>query len=76
MNSRAPETPLSDAALEDFPEFVANVRSRLERGKKDYGDVSFERPLQEVVDEIRQEALDLCGWSFILWARLNKIETR
>lgn len=76
MTNHAPETPLSDAALEDFPEFVSCVRSRLERGKKDYGDVSFERPLQEVVDEIRQEALDLCGWSFILWARLNKIETR
>lgn len=67
-------TPLSDAALEAFPEFVNQVRGRLERGKRDYGDASFERPLPQLIEELRQEALDLCGWSFVVWARLENLQ--
>ena len=69
------ETPQSDAALERFPEFMARIRERLEAGKRVYGDSSFERPLDRLVEEIRQEVLDQAGWAFILYERLAKIET-
>lgn len=70
-----PDAPLSTAAIrDDFPEIVAEVRARLEAGKLTYGDDSFERPLAEVVAELRQEALDIIGWGFILCARVKHLE--
>ena len=68
------KTPLSDAAIEKFPQFAAAVRARLEAGRLAYKDSSFERPLVQLIEELRQEALDLCGWSFIVWARMERLE--
>lgn len=66
----------SDQALERFGEFAARIRARLESGKRVYGDSSFERPLVSLVEEIRQEALDVAGWAFILYDRLAELEQR
>lgn len=67
------ETPLSDAAISSFPEFAAAVRSRLDRGRKDYGDVSFTRPIPELLEELAQECLDIAGWGFVLWTRAQRL---
>lgn len=69
-----PATPQSDAALARFFEFATSVEQRLEAGKPTYGDASFQKPLTEIVEEIREELLDVCGWAFILYDRLNLIE--
>ena len=69
-------TPRSDRALEQFDEFTARIRERLENGRRVYGDSSFERPLTSLVEEIRQEVLDQAGWAFIAYVRLSELEDR
>ena len=66
-------TPLSDAAIERFPDFAQAVRNRLERGRRDYGDDSFRRAPEEILQELAQEAEDLAGWGFVLWARIQAV---
>lgn len=58
----------------EWPEFVANVEARLRRGVRDYGDKSFSAPPTTLINEIKQELLDVCGWGFILWDRLDRAE--
>ncbi len=67
-------TPESEAALNSFGEFAERIRARLDAGKREYGDSSFNRPRGELVDEIQQELLDVVGWSFILYSRLEKLK--
>ena len=62
-----------DGALDRF---VSRLRARLEAGAATYGDASFERPAAELVDEVQQEAEDVCGWSLILWVRLERLRER
>ncbi|MEO7032738.1 MAG: hypothetical protein ABI548_02820 [Polyangiaceae bacterium] len=57
--------------LDAFDGFVREVRDRLEAGRAAYGDRSFARPPVELVGELQQEALDLAGWGFVLWCRLE-----
>lgn len=65
---------LSDKAIsEEWPGFIHNVKARLVFGKTNYGDSSFERPMLQLIDELQQEAEDLAGWGFIVWARLVKM---
>jgi hypothetical protein len=57
--------------LDAWPAFAESVRKRLEAGRAAYGDKSFARPPAELVAELQQEALDLAGWGFVLWCRLE-----
>lgn len=57
-----------------FANFVAAVAARLEKGR--HSDRSFRRPPGEFLAEIREELADVCGWSFVLWCRLNDLEKR
>ena len=68
-------TPLSDALIDSLPDYFAEVRSKMERGKRDYGDVSMTRPLKELAQELRAEAVDLAGWGAIVWKRALELET-
>ena len=52
---------------------VARLRQRLVEGAATYGGVSFTRPAAELVDEIQQELEDVCGWSLLLWIRLDRV---
>ena len=54
-------------------QFVGRLRARLATGAATYGDRSFTRPAVELVDEIQQELEDVCGWSLLLWIRLERI---
>jgi hypothetical protein len=60
--------------LDEWPEFVSEIRDRLEQGRRDYGDQSFLRNPGELAEEIRQELADVAGWAFILWSRLRRID--
>ena len=53
--------------------FVDRLRARLEAGAATYGDASFTRPAAELVDEVQQELEDVCGWSLLLWIRLERL---
>jgi hypothetical protein len=56
-----------------WPAFALAVRARLDAGARQYGDASFARPAPELVGELEAEALDLCGWSYVLWSRLRAL---
>jgi len=66
---------LSADPLDDYRAFVNAVSQRLEKGREAYGDTSFSRPITELIDELQQECLDLAGWGFVLWCRLQQIKS-
>jgi hypothetical protein len=59
-----------------FADFAAAVTARLEKGREAYGDQSFSRPPGELVGEIKEELVDVCGSAFVLWCRLRDLEQR
>jgi hypothetical protein len=61
-------------AFSPFADFVSAVAARLEKGREAYGNRSFSRSPGELVDEIEEELLDVCAWSFILFSRLHELE--
>lgn len=68
-------TEISKAAIKNYlPEFVAKMRKRLRAGADAYGDVSFSRDPLQLIDEVEQELLDVAGWSWILYHRLQKLK--
>lgn len=62
-----------DATLDRF---VDRLKARLAAGAATYGDESFRRPAAELIDEVQQEIEDVCGWSLILWTRLERLRER
>jgi hypothetical protein len=70
------DTPKSDEALKQWPAYTDEVFSRLENGKRAYGDSSFERPLESLITEIQQELMDVSGWAFIQWHRLESMKEK
>ena len=59
-----------------WPEFEAALKDKLERGFRQYGDGSFSRPPEHILDELGAEALDLAGWGLILWVRCQKLNEK
>ncbi len=59
--------------LARYPEFTAAVGERLEAGSETYGDRSFSLAPGSLVAELEQEALDLAGWGYVLWHRLERM---
>jgi hypothetical protein len=68
--------PLSDAALQLWPEFILSVPSQLEAGKQTYGDQSFQMQTAELSGEVEEELLDVTGWAFVLCVRMKSIRNR
>lgn len=54
--------------------FFAALQARLDKGAEAYGDRSFKRTPEDLIGELQQEALDLAGWGFVLWARLGAMQ--
>lgn len=61
--------------LDRWPEFAETIRKRLELGRQAYGDRSFSREPAELVGEVQAELLDVCGWAYVLWVRLEAMRT-
>ena len=59
--------------LEYFSRFCLDLNAKLQKGFKDYGDVSFSRAPEQLIQEIQAECLDIAGWGLVLWARLEKM---
>jgi hypothetical protein len=49
------------------------VRARLEAGRAAYGDLSFSAAPDALLGELQQEALDLAGWGYVLFERIERI---
>lgn len=45
--------------------YQADVKRRLDLGRRNYGDASFQLSLEEVADELGDEAADLTGWGVV-----------
>lgn len=56
-----------------FRAYMDLVGSRLNHGAVEYGEASFERPILELITEIKEELADVAGWSWIMWHRLNRM---
>jgi hypothetical protein len=61
------------STLDRFPLFSSLVCARLDAGQLEYGDRSFSQPSGELLDEIEEELLDVIGWAYPLWCRLQKL---
>jgi hypothetical protein len=68
------QRPPSVDPLEGWPTFSELVRRRLEAGRSAYADRSFWSDPSELLGELQQEALDLAGWGFVLFARLERMQ--
>jgi hypothetical protein len=60
----------------DLARFVERLRVRLDAGAKTYGNTSFTRPAADLVDEVMAEVEDICGWSLLLWIRLDRLHAQ
>lgn len=65
-----------DAIENYFPEFIKTLRDRLEIGRLQYGDVSFEKSTGQLACEIEQELWDVVGWGFILSYRIQELKRK
>lgn len=59
--------------MPDEAEFFELLRGRLRKGAETYGDQSFREPLNRTLEEIEQELLDVCGWSYVAWKRIRAL---
>ncbi len=59
-----------------WPDFLAEIEKRLDAGHQEYGDGSFDRPTDDLVAELMEEALDLPGWAFVMWVRLREMRDK
>jgi hypothetical protein len=57
----------------DWRKYVEGVEARLAAGERVYGGTSFERPTLELLTEIEEELLDVTGWGYVLWSRLQRM---
>lgn len=53
--------------------FVGRLMSRLVQGSHDYGDRSFTRPFPEILDEWQDECVDIVGWGYVTWVRIENM---
>ncbi len=56
--------------------FLELLDERLDQGAKEYGDRSFDRSELELLTELQQEALDLAGWSWVLFEKIERMKLR
>ena len=57
-----------------FSEFMEKLWDRMEKGYLEYGDKSFDRTPAELITEIEEEILDICGWAVILYSKVKEMK--
>ncbi len=66
----------SEAMGNRFKEFIDTMDKRMAKGYEEYGDGSFKLPPDELLREVEEEVLDICGWSLILYTRIKNIRNK
>ena len=61
--------------LAGWDSFLEQLEAKMEVGAEEHPD-TFSRPPMELVGEIQQECLDLAGWGFCLWTRLQSMKAK
>ena len=54
-------------------QFNETMTRRLSEGHREYGDGSFERSPRDLLSEIEEELLDVVGWGYIMWCRIQEL---
>lgn len=75
--TNAPNAPrhavaADDDVLDAWPFYSRAARRRMVAGRVEYGDRSFSRHPTELLDELAEEALDMGGWGYVLWHRIQQ----
>jgi len=68
-----PAAPSRDRWRDGWDEYMTDVVRRLRSGQQEYGNTSFSADPQQLLRELQQELLDVSGWGFILWRRLERV---
>ena len=55
----------SNPAPATIARFLSERQVRLAAGAREYGDASFRLPIEALLSEIEQEALDVSGWAWV-----------
>lgn len=58
----------------EFASFLQALELKVEAGARNYGDKSFSKSPERLLDELAAETLDIAGWGFILWVRLQRLK--
>jgi len=67
---------IKDWSLDDYADFTQILLSRLAVGRETYGIASLHKSDEALREDISQELLDVCGWSFLLWYKLQQQQER
>ena len=57
-----------------FSEFMEKLWDRMEEGYNEYGDKSFNCTPAELIGEIEEKIIDICGWSMILYSKVKDLK--
>ena len=55
----------------EFNDFMARIQQRIETAEQTYGDRSLHDTTIHLLSELEEEVLDIAGWGFFLWKRMQ-----
>ncbi len=61
---------------EQWPVYAEAVLEKLAKGAVEYGDRSLDADSGKLLNEIEAELLDVNGWSFLLWTRIQRLKKK
>lgn len=64
------------SSLGHLEEYFKRVSNRLTKAEKIHGDAARDFSLTRLVDEVEEELLDVLGWGFFAWLRLQQMKER
>lgn len=59
-----------------WDDFLLALEEKLGKGAVAYGEASFNFSSAKLLDEIQAECLDLAGWGYILWSKVEALRER
>jgi hypothetical protein len=59
-----------------YSAFLEALSKRLDKGESDYGEQMYSYASERLIAEIREELIDVVGWSAPLWERLEFLEDK
>lgn len=66
-------THVCPTELPPWAPFLAQLQERLEIGAREYP-AAEKTPTGRIIEEWQQEALDIAGWGYVLWQRIEKLK--
>lgn len=60
----------------EYQEYFQQLYDKLKKGQQEYGNISFSRPGLSLIVEIQEECIDIAGWGYILWKKLENLKEK